>query len=307
MLFTLSAVAMAHLHPQPTDPFIVWDQRWLVQTEVQFPMPRVLHATWHEGARANAIRMRAVVDCDRDEKRGARRWKVTCTIQDLALQAQATAPLNAVQRATIEEWDALLTGMPIALVVRDDGSILDTALPRLRRGTPAERERHEFMRQLTRRLVAPLQLDLPERVSEGVTWSEPSPEQFEIPTFEASSAMSQVVHRLDERPDYWHVQSRGEGLQLPRPLTMAMPTARDVFRMQYESRARFDADTKMMVERVWKVGGRASPLGRTPGRYSTFGQLLWLSEDDAPSLGASGFVSGEEWSRSAYAPGVSTL
>lgn len=320
MLSSLAALAFAHPHPTPEappraeiqeeivvwgDPFLQWEQRWLVQSEFRFPILQGLTAAHGRWVSTGDVRMRAVLDCDKDHPKGEHRWVVRCTIDDVALQALQPFPdpkLEASGEAALASWDAAMTGQVIQLVVRDDRAILSTRFPPTVQGSRANRRRRELMRQLAMRLVAPLQVELPDWVSTGSTWAETGSRLVEMPSTTAPFGGSTVLHSLDELDGHWILQSEGRATQMPGSLFALRSD--DVFRLELAGVTRIDQRTGLMVERVWSVGGTPTPSARTQVGYYTFGQMLLLEPTERPYLGPTEFVPIDRWAFDVgFAPG----
>lgn len=311
MFVWLSTVAQAHPHVEPgvdqeivvwADPFKQWDQRWLVQTELRFPVAQSLGGVNRRVVAASILRVRAVLDCNKDAPRGNHRWNVSCRVDDVAFQAlQEGRDRLGVGGAILAEWDAMFTGETIGLVVRDDRAILSTDLVSGPSGTPFERQSHEFLRQVAIKLVSPLQVELPDLVSIGETWFEPRSRLLEMPSSTAPFGISEVVHSLSDVDGHWVVQSQGRGAQ--RPGIDFSGTVDGTFMLRLDGVARFDQGDGMLVERVWQVGGFPtassdpvrSPLLPRIRPYHAFGQLLLLDDSERPVLGPTRFLAPGEW------------
>lgn len=308
MLFSLSALALAHPHPEPNeydqeivvwgDPFLQWEQRWLVQSEFRFPVVQWLAGDHRQLVPTLSMRVRAVLDCAKDAPRGKRRWDVTCTIDDVAFQALVLDPPagpapDGSATSVLEEWDALFTGQEVRLRVRDDRAILGTDLPPMPQLDRQSRRRQEMLRQIAVRLVAPLQVELPSWVSTGSTWFEPHSRLLQMPTSTAPFGAAETVHRLDELDGHWVVQSKGRASMMPG-LRFGWGSS-DVFRLEMAGVARFDQQSGLMVERVWHVGGLPTASAEGQLAYHTYGQMLLLDANERPHLGRSRALPARDW------------
>lgn len=309
-----STLAFAHPHPEPAetydeeivvwgDPFLQWDQRWLVKTEFRFPVAQWLSGGKNVELPTLSMRVRAVLDCDRDRPRGKRRWDVTCTIDDVALQALQPDMSYYDARLVLEEWDALLTGQTFELRVSEDREILATDLPATPPGNREARRRQEWVRQLAVRLLSPLQMELPDWVSTGSQWFEKRTRLLQMPTITAPFGITELVHHLDEIQGHWVVQSQGRSTMVPGVQFARSANAK--YRLQMAGVTRFDPSTGLMVERIWHVGGRATASSARGHGYHNFGQLLLLDDTERPYLGRTYTIPLDSWAFDpSFAPGV---
>ncbi len=280
------------------DPFLRWDQRWHIESEVRFGTPFQLMADSNLESRLSNIQIRAVLDCDRDVKLSPRRQEVRCVLEDISLVAMTTRP-GVDDLRVLQEADAAMTGAILELQVTADGGVPNVGMEGFEPRSERDRRRVEQYRQLLSRIILPFHLGLPPTVADGVKWYEYNSRLMSMPSDNVSGGSTKIAHFMDVFDGHLLVQSTGEGMVSPEVGWealgedgdgMAVEVTRpvDTYQTQLHGVSIFDIDTGIMSERIWAFGGEltaSSPNILRALKYGHRGHLRLLSEHDVPDIG----------------------
>ncbi len=286
------------------DPFVRWDQRWHVETELRFGEPFRLFADNNLESRLSNVQLRVVLDCDRDVVLGPRRAKVRCVIEDIALVAMTSRP-GADDLRVLQEADAAMTGAILELQVTADGGVPNVGLEGFSPKNKRDRLRQEQYRQILSRVILPFHLELPPVISGGVRWYEYNSRLMSMPSANVSAGSTKLAHFMDLFEGRLVVQTIGEGLVSPeggweaiggdaatgQATMMSRPV--DTYQTEMHGVALFDLETGTMSERIWAFGGEltaSSPNMLRALKYGHRGHLRLLAARDSPDVGATGMA-----------------
>ena len=290
------------------DPFLRWEQRWYVETEIHHLL--FLLGWRNKQLRMSAVQIRAVIDCEKDLPQGKQQWIVECVVEDVGLVARTRKREVARSLAVIEEVDATLTGATFQLHAHASGRVPHVDLEGLTTTTRATRVRQEAMRQLALRTIVPFNLKLPETVYDGVKWYEYGNWLMTMPatilppigagekkrTIQLHNTSGSIVtHVMSKARDQLVVQSIGKATIRQDAVSEDFPR---YVAVRMHGVALFEPETGIMTERVWTVHGEATASSgnalSAPG-YKHVGRLRMLGEKDRPQVGTTRTVSAEDW------------
>ncbi len=280
------------------DPFLRWDRRWVVETEVHFADLFRLFADNNLESRLTNMQMRVVLDCDRDIQLGPKRWEVRCVVEDIGLVALTTRPGTDDTRV-LQEADAAMTGAILELQVSADGGVPNVGLERFAPRNERDRQRQEQYRQLLSRVTLPFHLGMPPVVADGVKWYEYNSRLMSMPSNEVSGGSTTLAHFMDVFEGHLLVQTVGEGVMRPTTgvegigtdadgMAAAVTRPVDTYDTTLHGVAVFDLETGVMEERVWALGSvltASSPNVLRGLSYGHRGRLRMLGELEAPDVG----------------------
>lgn len=301
----LSVGALAQ--EEPIEEIVVWgdlfarwdDTRWLIATEIATPLGFQLMKDENSEFATQEILVRSVVTCNKDWKLGAKRYEVSCKLEDIALLAavaETRVSEKDIARAqgVLDEIDQKLTGAALQLQVADDGRVTNLDLEGLQTDNARERSIQEALRQILARQVVGFNLKLRKfnQLNEG-KWQEYNSTIMSMPLPDGAAAgNSLLVHYLNRFRGELIVQSIGKGV-------VQVPTvpARN-YSLELIGVSRFDPAEGFMLERVWALTGKesAGSFLSHGGDYFTAGRIAMLGEKDHPDLGPTQVVNGRNQS-----------
>jgi hypothetical protein len=139
--------------------------------------------------------------------------KVVCTFSDVKMQAQAVPTAGAQQRIDqlFAENAQLLAGARLEMEIRDDGHVRSLDLEGIETQITRERVQVEQLRQLTRRLVAPLCVSLPKDGEGAKPWKHNGmPLFYELMSL--SGTTGGLSHKYKREDDKGQTYIVGEGI-----------------------------------------------------------------------------------------------
>lgn len=315
MWLALAAVAQAPSEDEASEevvvwgqPFLRWDRRWYVESEVFFPFPLRIEGYYNSEIWINAMQVRAVMSC-RNDGGNKRRIEAMCTIDDLSLVGlMPRRKRTDARKAVLAEIDSTLTGSEVQLQAKARGTVPNVGLEGLSSRNDRTRRRSESLRQVMMRAIVPFHLKLPRTVRNGAEWYDHESRMMSIPTLnQASGGGVQVAHTMNLYKGNFLVQSIGKamvsvpGQTLERPgdlgTTDFIEAGRMVFDLSLDSVALFEPATGIMTERVWAVRGEstASSASTQPVPYHHVGMLRMLGDDERPAVGETKLVDNNGW------------
>jgi len=293
------------------DPFLRWDQRFYVETEVRPIVPLRLASFYNDELRVTSLQVRAVLDCERFATQGTHQLEVRCRIEDISLRGRGHRRDDEPRHARVlPELDATLTGLQIELQVTDEGRVLNLGLEGMTTTVRRTRQRQELLRQIAWYLLAPFDLKLPDPIRPVSRWTTYQSPLFDWPSQTSTQGSAQINHYMNPVEEHLLVQTLGRAhIQDRSTLTgvfhgyedeagsmeSAIPFA---FDLRLDGVALFDPANGILVERVYSVHGQStssSAASVVTRHYSHNGRLTMLGSSDRPDLGESALVSREEW------------
>ncbi len=267
---------------------IQWDwsqpHRYFIQTQVQLPEMIWLAARVNKQARVDLFDLRLVTQCSPGEPLSRNKWEVICTIEDIALSAEALPQEEGLVQPIVEELDERMTGAKVQLQIRGDGRMVNIDLEDVERVNRRFGGINENLRLILTRGFAGLDLPLPEGPERG--WYQHSSWIMRAPAADGSVGSSEIVHRvIGESGDIVTIGTSGRAVILPGD-------GRNKYDTRMGGEATFDRRTGQMLERSWSMAGgpTASSLiaqGTEGYPYLQQGHIVALSEDQSWDVGES--------------------
>jgi hypothetical protein len=168
------------------DPMARWrDTRWVVQTQVGMPWPAALYAEFDHEVQFVAYDLEMVVHCDLGEPIGRGTAEVLCGVEDAALRVAAWRGAGAPWAdQVVQEADARLTGLQLALQVAEDGRVLDLTLVHEPQTNRRVNTIYENLRQMVLRAMVGFHARLPSQWPVEQDMIERNSRIFAIPAFQ---------------------------------------------------------------------------------------------------------------------------
>ncbi|MEN0063984.1 MAG: hypothetical protein AAGA48_17655 [Myxococcota bacterium] len=291
------------------DPFLRWDQRFYVETELHPVAPLRIPAFRNTELRLTAVQVRAVLACSRLARQGKHQLEVRCRIEDIGLQGRPH-PKDKLERhaRVLPEVDATLTGIEIELQVTDKGRVFSVGLDGFETTTLRTRQREEVLRQIAWRLIAPFDLKLPEPIRPWSQWTTNKTALFAWPTKDATRGGIEVVHTMSPYDGHLVVQTVGRSTIEDGGVTIEMlggdeqSEFRDLgqlrFNLQLDGVTVIDPTTGILSDRVYTVQGAAtssSGAAIAARKHSQTGRIRMLGAGDRPDVGPSVLRTAESW------------
>lgn len=290
------------------DPFLRWNKRWYVETEVMFPLPFRLMGYLNNEVWVGAVQVRAVLAC-RNDGGSKRLIEAFCEIEDIAMVGLSNRrAITDARSAVLTEIDAALTGVEVQLQAKKQGTVPNVDIEGLTTRNNRSRQRQESLRQLMMRAIVPFHLKLPRTIRSGAKWFDHDSRMMSVPTLtQASSGGTTVAHYMNNYEGTLLVQSKGAAtVRLPGETvgvageigtTQFVERGAMLFDLELDSVSIFDPDSGIMNERVWSVRGQttASSVNTQPIGYHHVGALRMLGDDDRPDVGDTKLVDKDGW------------
>ncbi len=211
----LSATALAG--PLAVD----WTQdapvKYHAEARVQTPSG-FLYVALNKEVRAMVVDITADIACN-GEERGKRGWKVTCDIQTVRLAGAASPAMGADLQpkldAILAEGVELLEGAKVEMEVRSDGHIklfdLD-GFPKDAKAISIKRNQIEQLRQLMKRALAPLCVQMPKDGAGAKPWKHKGmPLYYELMSMTGTAGGMVHKYSLDQSQGDLFIVGQGNG------------------------------------------------------------------------------------------------
>jgi hypothetical protein len=179
-----------------------WD--WAQSEPVKFhteafintPVGAHFRAAANLDARALTVGMAADLSCTGAEsKKGS---TVVCTIEDISLEGRAFQGEQPKLDKIMQSYDDSMTGARVEMRIRADGHIQTMSLEGIETDIAQAREALEHMRQLTRKLMAPLSVSMPKDGIGAKPWKHKGmPLFFELITTSGTTGGVALKYRVD--------------------------------------------------------------------------------------------------------------
>ena len=257
-------------------------RRYLVETTVLVPGlwqldVRVDSSTF---VRTNKVKVRMVLDCSSVEDM-QNAWELRCDIDDLSLTAgRIEGDSSEDLTAALGVVDDSLTGAWLQIVLDRDGRIRGLDLEGTRKVDQRAREEHEWSRQLMRRALSGLDLELPKE-DPSLPWTETNSLLLASPLDAPAPSISRTQHRASRIETGWIIRSTGAG-------TVTLGSAESAYLANTWGEAIWDDEG--LAERRWAAVATpsATAADRTRLPYLQGGYLRRLEPDEQVDLGSTG-------------------
>lgn len=269
-----------------------WDRpvRYHLEAAVSTPNGLQLLATANKDAVARTHEILAEVSCTGTANRGG--TDVTCTLDKVLLGGQAFPGDEEDLGAILDEYQGMLAGTELQLAVAADGRITLVDLEGIERVDERRGIIIEYLRQLLRRAVTPLDLGLPRKGALVEEWKQKgTPLLFELFTAYGTSGGRVLKHHLDSvEGDVAVISSMGRAnvaTGIDRELAVS-----EIVNMVGGGRARFDLSGGQILWREVSVTGELTAESVQLGDVSVYALAAWAGriEDDGSIQGPEGPV-----------------
>jgi len=215
-MFTLIALAAAA--EQARIPYMEWDwdqpQRFYVETEVTLPQFMWFVAEKNKTARMIGFQLRSVLSCiGGPEKRSGRKRRVRCLVNDVSLSGASLPGDQDIVQPILDEYDGLLTGSVLDLVVRTDGRVTDVNLTGIPAWNLRTRSRRETLRLISRFLVAGMEVPLSKRDGDPL-WISSQALLCTMPSTFGTAGPAEGVHRASILGEQIEIITNGRGMMI---------------------------------------------------------------------------------------------
>ncbi|MCA9569355.1 MAG: hypothetical protein KC656_16020 [Myxococcales bacterium] len=287
MLFLLP---FANAEPDPAIPRLDWDwstpRRYLVETEVRLPLFIWFRAARNRDVRVVGFQLRAVLECEgTDRYDPARKDEVFCRFEDVSLVVGTQPGDRGLASLVVDEYDEVLTGSSMRMMVQDRGHIVDVAMPELAARNSRVRGRNETLRQLVRFLAMGFELPLTDGGDD--LWLSHDSLLCTMTTSRGTTSQFEGVTRGAAREGLIELASHGRGL-------MTAGNDLNSYTCETTARAFYEPDVGPL-RHTWEMLGEPTPSsaiawGTAGYPYTQRGGLRRLKPDEVVDLGVTGEV-----------------
>jgi hypothetical protein len=257
-------------------------RRYLVETTVLVPGlweldVRVDSSTF---VRTNKVKLRMVMDCSPIDEL-PQGWELRCDLEDVTLTAGRIEGDPAEDLAlALEVLDQRLTGAWMQIVYDRDGRVRSLDLEGTSKADQRARQGHEWSRQLLRRAMSGMDLQLPQE-DPSLPWAESNSLLLASPIDAPAPSISRTQHRASRNEAGWIIRSTGTG-------TVTLGSAESAYMANTWSEAIWDDEG--LAERRWAAVAEpsATAADRTRMPYLQGGYLRRLEPGEVVDIGNTG-------------------
>ncbi|MEZ4241499.1 MAG: hypothetical protein R3F59_36185 [Myxococcota bacterium] len=229
-----------------------WDwsrtHRFYLESRVQLPTVMWFATPYNHQARVAGFDLRLNTTCGDAEINTRRTVEVSCTLDDVALSAEALPQEAGKLQPILTELDDMLTGAVVQLVVNRDGRITNIDLEGLERRNRRMGAINENLRLVLTRAFAGLDFELPDDPALE-QWAEYDSWLMRAPAADGSAGSSQVVHQLaDKQGGFATFVSAGRAVIVPGE-------GFNKFDTRLTGSTTFDLRNGRISDRTWTVVG----------------------------------------------------
>ncbi|NOY25506.1 MAG: hypothetical protein GXP62_06490 [Oligoflexia bacterium] len=284
----LLALFLTVLPAHATELVARWDQPVRYHAEALIHTPNGQRYIGWVNYDVTAAEQEISVDLDCDGKSGSRGFDVICTIDKVALGGAVFVGKQRQLDAIFVEYQGYLQGQTVQLTVARDGRVTGVDLEGVDKRDDRMAQIHESLRQLLRRVFAPLDLGLPKKeVQPSGTWKQKgTPLFFQLLTSYGTAGGSVVKHTLLEVDgDSALISTQGRGNLATGQDWETSAASRDIVRMVGAGSGRFDIAAGLVSWRQVSVSGELTGSSPNAGVPIVYTLAAW-----AGRIGADGKV-----------------
>lgn len=271
-------------------------RRYLVKADVTVPDMMVFNARNNIDTQISALDLAMVIDCSVAYPLGKKGWELRCEIEDAAVRASGTPSTRARVPEVAAEWAQVLRDeASIQIVQGADGRIRSVDLTGVSKQMARWQAIGEVMRQFVARTIAPMDVTLPPKGTDGGVgaWLSTQGSVWALPTNVGSLGSSKTTYTIAAEQGTSVVAAfHGEGTIISGEETSS-GGARNTIVGTVDGSFRFDTATGTLVESQYLMEGRATAssvqaeAGRN-GMYIQASLVQLLLDGRKPDLGATG-------------------
>ncbi|HCH66903.1 MAG TPA: hypothetical protein DFR83_29130 [Deltaproteobacteria bacterium] len=276
VLFIAAAASLASAQPLKWN----WNQAEPVtfhaEAFVNTPVGAHFKSAANVDARALAVGMATDISCVGTQ--GKKVHDVVCTIQEITLEGRAFKGEQEKLDAVLKSYDETMTGARIDMRVRADGHIQSLELAGIETDIAQSREALEHMRQLTRKIMAPLSIVMPKEGNTAKPWKHRGmPMFFELITTSGTTGGVALKYRVDGDGAGAGVFVVGEGRgNLGSQNQTAGATSAGALNMVGASQTRFDPDAGLPFYSEVSVTGESGASNINPATGVRYALAAWI-------------------------------
>jgi hypothetical protein len=247
------------------------------ETFLNTPVGAHFQAAANMDARALAVGIATDLSCTgKLEKKSS---MVVCTIDDIAFEGRAFQGEQSKLDQVLQSYETAMTGARIQMRIRADGHIQHLDLDGIETDIAQAREAREHMRQLSRKIMAPLSISMPKDGKTDKPWKHRGmPLFFELITTSGTTGGVALKYRLDGKASGEGVFVVGEGHgNLGSQNQTAGASTAGALNMVGGSQTRFDAELGLPYYSEVGVTGEAGASNVTMASGVRYGLAAWIA------------------------------
>ena len=296
----MALVSMCLMMPAQAADDLVWTwekpRRFLLISDVNSPEYLLWQAEFNYQARVFKWRTNIVASCVPADV-GKKTALVNCHIEDISLQATSLPGDMKNLPKVLEDLDAKLSGASIQLEVSMDGRVRSIDLEGIDKKRRRLTEIVETMRLVLARAIAPLDLQMPKKGSDGGTgaWIQKQTLVTGFPSGLGTMGQVKTQHQImSEDGETIKIQSSGNGIAGSGRMVEVngQEQVANFYEMQHAGEAVFDRADGSLLSREYQVRGvptASSEMGDAWSGmpYLQYAKLVRLGKDEKPNVGES--------------------
>lgn len=271
-------------------------RRFLLRAEVVLPEAIEMNAELNTDALVGKLTVTVVTSCTAEKVRGKKSTLLGCDFEDAAVIAEPQAQSQGITGPVAEEWATrLVERAHLEIVQGTDGKIRTFTLTGLPDRIRRTRAIAENMRQVLRRVFAPLDIHLPRKGDDKGqgAWRQREAMVFALPSTSNSLGGIDFTHTVqgvsDDGVVSWLMQGRG----MVGSTEELGGASRNTLDLDLDGTARFDVDEGTLLDAQYYCEGKAtaSSIQAEAGREGAYIQVAMaklLTDGETPDLPTSG-------------------
>lgn len=293
-------VSMCFMTPAQAAEGLVWNwdkpKRFLLVSDVNAPEFLLWQAELNYQARVFKWRTNIVASCVPAEV-GKKTALVNCHIEDISLQATSLPGDMKNLPKVLEDLDSKLSGASMQLELALDGRVRSVDLEGIDKKRRRLTEIVETMRLVLARAIAPLDLQMPKKGTDGGTgaWIQKQTLVTGFPSGLGTMGQVKTQHQIvEEEGDTIKIQSSGSGIAGSGRMVEVngQEQVANFYDMQHAGEAVFDINDGSLISREYQVRGvptASSEMGDAWNgmRYLQYAKLVRLDNGEKPNVGES--------------------
>ncbi len=246
------------------------------ETFINTPVGAHFRAAANVDARALTVAIASELSCvGTPEKRGN---AVVCTITDIAMQGRAFQGEQEKLDAVLGSYATSMSGARIEMRIRPDGHIMGLEIEGIETDISQSREALEHMRQLSRKIMAPLSISMPKEGDGSKPWKHKGlPLFFELITTSGTTGGVVLKYRSEGEAPGGGVFVVGEGHgNLGSQNQTSGATTAGALNMVGASQTRFDTSAGLPLYSEVSVTGEPNAANANIVSGTRYALAAWI-------------------------------